>query len=197
LHFARDHDVIWGTGVNGKIPDMKYVFHVLDVRAVRGPHTRDFLSRRGVNVPAIFGDPALLLPRVMPELVSFSRVKRYPLTVVPNFNDFPTYKAAPTLLDPRSPVEVCLQRIAQSELVVGSSLHAIVVAESLGIPARLISSPVEDPFKYEDYYLGTGRPDAETAPSVEDAVRMGGECAPILDATQLLDAFPLDLWRAP
>ena len=67
LHFARDHDVIWGTGVNGKKdPDSDYLFSTLDVRAVRGPRTRDFLSSRGVTSPAIFGDPVLLLPLLAP-----------------------------------------------------------------------------------------------------------------------------------
>jgi pyruvyltransferase len=197
LHFARDHDVIWGTGVNGKRPDRDYAFSTLDVRAVRGPRTHDFLSGRGIDAPAIFGDPVLLLPIVMPELVSWSRAKQYSLTVVPNFNDLSAYESTSILLNPQSPVEVCLRRLAQSEFVVGSSLHAIVVAESLGIPARLVSSPVEDSFKYEDYYLGTGRPDAEIAHTVKEAVRMGGERGPIFDPTQLLDAFPFDLWHAP
>ena len=198
LHFARDHDVIWGTGVNGKRdPDSDYLFSTLDVRAVRGPETRDFLSSRGVTAPAIFGDPVLLLPLLAPELVSCSGIKQYSLTIVPNFNDLSSYRPASTILDPRSPVDVCLRRIARSEFVTGSSLHAIVVAESLGIPARLISSPIESPFKYEDYYLGTGRANAEVAQTAEEAVRMGGEHGPIFDASQLLDAFPLDLWRNP
>lgn len=197
LHYALDRDVIWGAGVNGKTPDIDYVFHTLDVRAVRGPRTRDFLASRDIDAPAIFGDPVLLLPLVVPELLSCSRAKEYPLTVVPNFNDFPAYAPAPTLLDPRSPVDVCLRRIARSEFVVGSSLHAIVVAESLGIPARLIFSPTESPFKYDDYYLGTGRPEAEVARSVEDAIHMGGERGPIFDAPRLLGAFPFDLWRTP
>jgi pyruvyltransferase len=197
LHFARDHDVIWGSGVNGKKPETDYVFRTLDVRAVRGPRTRAFLSDRGVEAPAIFGDPVLLLPLVAPELVTCSRTKRHRLTVVPNFNDLAAYPSTSEILDPRSPVEVCLRRIAQSEFVVGSSLHAIVVAESLGIPARLIASATEDPFKYEDYYLGTGRLEAETADNVEEALRMGGEREPVFDATQLLNAFPLDLWRVP
>jgi pyruvyltransferase len=197
LHYAHDNDVVWGTGVNGKTPSIDYVFRSLDVRAVRGPRTRDFLLGRGITVPAVFGDPALLLPLVLPELARCSQVKRYPLTVVPNFNDFSAYETTPELLDPRSPVGVCLDRIARSEFIVGSSLHAIVVAESLGIPARLVSSPNEDTLKYEDYYLGTGRPNAETAGTVKDAIRMGGERGPIFDSAQLLGAFPFDLWRMP
>lgn len=195
LHFAHNNDVIWGTGVNGKIPSAAYHFETLDVRAVRGPHTRNFLSSRGVNAPAVFGDPGLLLPHVIPELVTSARVKRHPLTVVPNFNDFPTYFDGPELLDPCAPVDVCLRRIAQSEFVAGSSLHAIVVAESLGIPARLISSKNESIFKYQDYYLGTGRPDPKIANTVAEAVQMGGEQGPDFDPQTLLSAFPFDLWR--
>jgi len=196
LHLARDGDVIWGAGVNGKVPDNCYHFRTLDVRSVRGPKTRDFLSRRGINAPTIFGDPVLLLPIVMPELTSYAQVKRHSLTVVPNFNDFAAYASTPELLNPRLPVDVCLRRIAQSELVVGSSLHGIVVAESMGVPARLVRSSVEDQFKYQDYYLGTGRPESKAARTIDEAVRMGGERPPIFDPAKLLAAFPLDLWGA-
>jgi pyruvyltransferase len=194
LHFALDNDVIWGTGVNGKIDAAEYHFRALDVRAVRGPCTRDFLSKRGINAPAIFGDPALLLPYVIPDLVALARTKLYPVTVIPNLNDFAAYSQIPAVFNPRAPVEACLRRIAQSEFVVGSSLHAVVVAESLGIPARLVSSALESPFKYQDYYLSTGRPNAVTAPTVKAAIRMGGEQGPVFDPAHLLAAFPFDLW---
>ncbi len=195
MHFAHDCDVIWGTGVNGKVPESAYRFGTLDVRAVRGPRTRAFLASRGVDAPAIFGDPALLLPAVFPELLAQSRTKRHAVVVVPNFNDFDGYSPSSALLDPRSSVDLCLRRIAESELVVGSSLHAIIVAESLGIPARLIASPVEDRFKYDDYFAGTGRTDVRFASTVEEAVSMGGELGPVFDQERLLSAFPFDLWR--
>lgn len=194
LHFARNQDVIWGTGVNGKILASDYLFSTLDVRAVRGPRTRDFLTNRGIDAPPVFGDPALLLPILFPEIASWATVKEHAVTVVPNLNDLRFYEPSPTMLDPRSSLEVCLRRIAQSEFVVGSSLHGIVVAESLGIPARLIASTREDPLKYQDYYLGTGRPDPGVAATVGEAVEMGGERRPDFDAPRLLHAFPLDLW---
>jgi pyruvyltransferase len=77
---------------------------------------------------------------------------------------------------------------------VGSSLHAIVVAESLGIPARVIASRAEHPFKYEDYYRGTGRRGVEAAQSMKEAVAMGGRDLPHFDADGLIAAFPVDLW---
>jgi pyruvyltransferase len=194
LHFAQDGDVVWGAGVNGKKSKEDHRFRALDIRAVRGPLTREFLLDRGVETPPVFGDPALLLPRLMPELGDWAEEKRYPLTLVPNLNDLGEFGEATELLDPRSPVPTCLRRLAQSELVVGSSLHAIVVAESLGIQARLIASGTEDRFKYDDYYLGTGRSPVESASSLEEAVALGGGPPLDFDCQRLLDAFPTDLW---
>ena len=101
------------------------------------------------------------------------------------------------MIDPRRGVREVLGRIAASHFVVGSSLHAIVVAESLGIPARLVSSTVEPDFKYRDYYAGTGRAGFTAAATVTEAIRMGGERPPVWDRDALLDAFPSDLWLPP
>lgn len=195
LHFANDHDVIWGAGVNGKIPLEQYQFvDTLDVRAVRGPLTRDFLRSRGIDCPSVFGDPALLLPRLAPELFARAVRDKHAITVVPNFHDFHLYSGVRGVLSPRASLARCLRRIASSRYVVGSSLHGIVIAESLGIPARVIRSATEHPFKYEDYYLGTGRTGVEAAGSVQEAIEMGGRDLPEFDADRLLEAFPLDLW---
>jgi pyruvyltransferase len=90
-----------------------------------------------------------------------------------------------------------LQTIAASEFVTGSSLHAIVIAESLGIPARLMRSSHEPEFKYLDYYLGSGRRGYEAAGSAGEAMARGGEPAPRWDPDPLLAAFPRDLWDQP
>jgi pyruvyltransferase len=197
LHFARDGDVIWGSGVNGKVSADSYAFSGLDVRAVRGPLTRAFLQDRGITVPEVFGDPALLLPHIAPELVAAARHKEHKVTVVPNLQDLRLHRflrLLPNVLNPRSGLRRCLYRIVQSELVVGSSLHAIVVAEAFGIPARVVGSEVEHDFKYSDYYAGTGRSTYSAAPTIEEAIRAGGEPLPLLSVQPLLDAFPADLW---
>src|SRR5689334_3383682 len=46
MNYAKEGDVIWGTGINGKSPAQAYRFTQLDVRAVRGPLTREFLRKR-------------------------------------------------------------------------------------------------------------------------------------------------------
>ena len=198
LHLAEDGDFIWGSGVNGKISPDSHGFSSLDVRAVRGPLTREFLQSRGISVPQVFGDPALLLPHVAPELRSAACHKRHDVTIVPNLEDLRRHgslRLHPNVLNPRSGLRRCLYRIVRSKLVVGSSLHAIVVAEAFGIPARVVTSEVENPFKYSDYYAGTGRASYSPAATISEAVKEGGEPLPLLSVQPLLDAFPVDLWK--
>jgi pyruvyltransferase len=195
LHFARDGDTIWGTGRNGKESDANHRFSQLDVRAVRGPLTAKYLESRGITAPSIFGDPGVLTAQYFSELSPAPGQKKHVVTIVPNLNDLPKYRRWDNLLDPRTSLEKCIERIANSELVVGSSLHGIVVAESFGVPARLIGSNHESKFKYEDYYLGTGRSMPRTAMSVDEALQMGGVEPMAYDPAALIEAFPYDLWE--
>lgn len=200
LHFAQDGDVVWGTGLNPKGPADATTLSSLDVRAVRGPRTAESLRALGAEVPPVYGDPALLLPRAFPAL-ALRPSPVHGLTVVPNLNDLApraTFPAAwrGNIVNPRSNLRAIIRRIRRSRLVVGSSLHAIIVAESLGVPARAVATPHEDVFKYEDYYLGTGRePRGLLAASVDEAVDMGGAPALDWDPGPLLESFPSDLWR--
>jgi pyruvyltransferase len=192
LHFARAGAVVWGAGRNGKVPDALHPPVALDVRAVRGPLTRQFLIKRGYDVPEVFGDPALLTPLLFPRLLALE--KRVGVLFVPNLNDrFQRIPRGVQTLDPRRPLLECLETIASSELVVGSSLHGLVVAEALGIPAGPVVSQMEHPFKYQDYYLGTGR-SFEPAKTIRRAIKTAG-ALPEFDSAQLLKAFPADLWH--
>jgi pyruvyltransferase len=196
LHLGRPGDVVWGSGLNGYNVGDDHAT-ALDVRAVRGPVTRRFLLSQGADAPEVYGDPGLLLPEACPELRQWATTKRHELTVVPNLWEAGGYRAryGERVVWPRSDLEKVLRRIAQSELVVGSSLHGLIVAESLGIPARLVT-PGSDPLvKYEDYYGGTGRDRFAPAETVEEAVRVGGEPAPSWSPDALLATFPIDLWQ--
>jgi pyruvyltransferase len=196
IHYATAGDTIWGSGINGHWLSAEYCSQ-LDIRALRGPRSRRFLLERGTSdIPQVYGDPALLLPLVRPELLDVPTT--IPITVVANINepgalDFPDQRSGVAILDPRSPLESCLRTIAASELVVGTSLHAVIVAEALGIGARTIRSHGERTFKYQDYFEGTGR-DFSPAESVGQAIEMGADTPPQWDRAGLLDAFPRELW---
>lgn len=192
IHFARPADVVWGSGVNGKL-GVQRIPPSLDVRAVRGPYTRAVLAGRGIDAPPLYGDPVLLLAELWPELSDPTATKRHSMLAVPNLNE-------PERFDPditRSPVGdpwAVIADIAASEFVTGTSLHALVVADALGIPNRPIIPDVESPFKYLDYYTGTGRSDVRFARTVEDALALGPVDPPQFDAAGLLAAFPIDVW---
>ncbi|WP_156786415.1 polysaccharide pyruvyl transferase family protein [Microterricola viridarii] len=194
LHLANEGDSIWGAGVNGKKLTSEYSFDKLDVRAVRGPLTQRILEDSGIAVPSVFGDPGLLVGQLWSrnELAATHGQCRF--SVVPNFHDFHLSSQDAQTVDPRGQLWDVIGKIAASDLVVGSSLHGIVIAESLGIPARLVLSNTEPLFKYQDYYQGTGRTAFTPANSIAEALQLGGEPLPEWDPTPLRDAFPFDLW---
>jgi pyruvyltransferase len=194
LNLARTGDVLWGIGANGKTLDRPAAYRELDVRAVRGPLTRTFLRQKGYDVPEVYGDPGLLVGRLWRREDVARRARPRAVTVIPNLHDLHHVRRRSDVVAPTTDLWETLGAIAASDLVVGSSLHAIVVAESFGIPARLVSSSVEPRFKYEDYYSGTGRQHFRPAPDVDTAIGWGGEDPPSWDPEPLLDAFPRDLW---
>ena len=195
LHFARDSDTVWGSGINGKVDD-QVGSDSLDVRAVRGPKTRQALMARGIPVPEIYGDPGLLLPDLFPVTKVWAQTKRHSIAIVPNFNDALEFAAMPGFVNPLAPLWEVIRHIAQSEFVVASSLHGIIVAEALGVPVRPLGSRAEALFKYDDYALGTGRESLEIVETVEEAIAAGPTAPLSFDAEPLKAAFPRDLWQS-
>lgn len=198
LHQAEDDTIVWGTGRNGLIPDRAHFFDRLDVRAVRGPRTAEFLRRRGIAVPDVFGDPGLLLPRLTGH--RFVRGNRGPV-FVPNLNDyragFDFGAMSIPVIDPRQAWNVVVDQIVQHDFVLASSLHGLIVAEAFGIPARYVRLTHEEAeFKYHDYYEGTGRFGVEVANSVDEGLEMKGVENRGFALDALESAFPYDVWLA-
>lgn len=198
ISFAADHDVVWGTGVNGKLPNKKdYCFTQLDVRSVRGPMTRQFLKEHfGIESPPIYGDPALLFPYLFPE---FKRKENptFDFIIIPHYSELHFFPKDlyPNAIYPTDPWNEVIEKILDSHFVISSSLHGIVLAEAYGIPARMLRITKNEPlFKYIDYYSGTNRFDFKFANSVEEALQMGGEKPFQCDLVELYEAFPFDFW---
>jgi pyruvyltransferase len=209
LDGARTGDVVWGSGsFGGSMETRKFIAGLgilrasnLDVRALRGPLSREYLIRHGINAPKVFGDPGLLISYMRPDLILPHGASKYPYIVVPNIGDFllhPELKQNEFFLDLRSPIETCLQTIARSRLVIASSLHAIIIAESLHIPAQLIRTTVVEKtkFRFEDYYAGTGRSEFRVANDLAEALQLGGTPTPHFSQEALLESFPYDLWQS-
>lgn len=197
LHMGQPGDVIWGAGRNGRVADHDHRTDGLDVRAVRGPLTRQWLRDRGVECPAVFGDPALLMPLIRPDLAALAARPRHRATFIRHIDDRLSGSwLHPRTMSARAELERVLRRIVQSRLVVSTSLHAVIVAEAFGIPARSIRNRSEPEFKFADYYLATGRPEYRRASSIGDALALGGEPPALFDSAPLLGAFPYELFQS-
>lgn len=198
LYFAGNNDVIWGSGYSGKQSHKKdFSFSNLDVRAVRGPITRDFLQTLfGISCPEIYGDPALLFPYLFPEFTKQENPK-YDYIVIPHFTEeklFPK-ELIPNVVYPTEPWNEVIEKILDSKFVIASSLHGIIIAEAYGIPARMLRVTETEPLlKYQDYYLGTNRSTLTFATSIEEALSMGGETPFKCDLEKLYNAFPFEFW---
>lgn len=144
---------LWGTGLIEDVPqDLPHITAL----ALRGELTRERLGNPHVEA---LGDPGLLLVR---------RVRRTParheIGVVPHYAHLtdPEYlrlraaseTAGVAMIDVlRPPVEVA-RRIASCRTILTSSLHGLIVADSLGIPAIWMRGSLElagGEFKFHDH----------------------------------------------
>lgn len=178
VNYAEEGDVLWGTGVNGKyLKRGDYHFNNLDVRAVRGPLSRQFLLEMGINCPEVYGDPTLLLPRLFPEWKK-SETPSQDFIIIPHFSDETLFCHLPNMVSVKEDWKDVVAKILDSRFVISSALSGVIVAEAFGIPARLLISSNENNtetlFKYSDYYYGTNRFDYRFATSIEEALEMVG-----------------------
>ena len=146
--------IVWGSGIVSK----DYPIKKAEYLAVRGPQTRAFLLKQGYEVPEIYGDPALLLPKYYnPEID-----KEYKMGIIPHYNDFKKVKRlyeneeSILLIDlMTNDVEKTTDEILKCEKIVSSSLHGIIVAHAYGIPAvwqKFSDEVFGDGIKYQDYF---------------------------------------------
>lgn len=192
MHLAENRDVIWGSGVHFNFPPDWANLRDLDVRSVRGPLSRHILRAHGIDCPEEFGDPGLVLSKLFP----CDRSSRIPYIIIPNLKDFSLFRAETNLVSPLLPVKNLIKIICQAQLVIASSLHAIVLAETYGIKAQLVLPPGhrDSIQKYEDYYLGTGRQHFQVARSVKEALDFGGLTHLDIDVNRIQERFPYDLY---
>lgn len=197
ISFAQEGDVVWGSGIKrDDFDNISYNFIHIDIRAIRGPLSRAFLTKQlNITCPEIYGDPALLIPYFFPEFQK-SKHPHYEYIIIPHYSEqflFPK-DIFPNAVYPTDPWDEVIQKIVDSKFVIAGSLHGIIVAEAFGIPARLLRRCTKDEplFKYQDYYFGTGRSQFTPACSIEQALTLGGEPPIKCNLKKLYEAFPFD-----
>ncbi|MGA1828385.1 polysaccharide pyruvyl transferase family protein [Microbacterium sp.] len=147
--------LIWGSGL--KHPGGREDLVNLDntALAVRGTFTRDALKLRK-DLP--LGDPGLLARSIFRAAPS-----RQGVAVLPHYKVFGTKLGRSAVeglraegarvIVPTAPVQDVCGQIGSADYLLTSSLHGLVVADALGVPASLVSFiPTTEPeFKYFDY----------------------------------------------
>lgn len=195
--------VVWGSGVGaspGSLDDTRPTNGVkLDIRAVRGPVTRQAMC---VDVPT--GDPALLLPQLVTlpepdergEILFVGHCGQTRMT--PDGFD----GGVSMLVDEPDALKL-VSRIAHAKFVGSESLHGCVIAAAYGVPWAPCS-PRAVPFppglnKWDDWlaYLGLNSLpclllDLTAASKWWESAGRRGQ---VRGTKQLLDSFPHDLGR--
>ena len=161
IHLATDKTIIWGSGFISniarplKIP--KQIF------AVRGPLTRKRLLKLNMECPAIYGDPALLLPYYyMPKIE-----KKYELGIIPHYVDKKNiffnqnFNSNIKIIDiEQKNSSTFINQVLECKRIISSTLHGIIIADAYNIPVlRVIFSKkiIGGNFKFDDYYLSIKR----------------------------------------
>lgn len=184
-HYGRQ--VIWGAGCKSESNKLNGGY--IDVLACRGPLTRAVLQEQGVACDNLFGDPALLYPRLFPEAAAPRR--SWKLGLIPHY--FDQKLISPALRRQLAAENICVidicggiaetvQAVTACEAIASSSLHGIILADAYGIPSRWmkLSGKVGPDFKFIDYFRGAGRAeeDAVSVTDISNAGKLVAECRP-------------------
>jgi pyruvyltransferase len=158
-------DVIWGTGCIQNKPIQAPIG--AKFLSVRGPLTRDLLLP--ADVPEIYGDPALLLPRIYnPKIKKTGDIGILPhyvdkkLPSLMRFHKHPSLSAGIRyrIIDITAPWQTVIDNILACSIIHTSALHGIIAAEAYGVPViwkRWSDKIKGGSFKFQDYFLGTDR----------------------------------------
>ncbi|MEX0426262.1 GT-D fold domain-containing glycosyltransferase [Nocardioides sp. DS6] len=158
----RNNVDVWGAGLMAPLEGetLERLRKRSDVRvhAVRGECTRLELMRElGWDVPEVYGDPGLLLPRFYTPTPASVPAG---VAVVPHYvhkRYFPD-EGPPCvdIVDVAENLERVIDRIAGAQACVATSLHGAIIAQAYGVPwlwLRVEDHPLAgDTFKFADFF---------------------------------------------
>ncbi len=162
-HLNRGSVDIWGAGLMRPLKDeaLETLKGLDDVRvhAVRGTQTRaELVEKLGWDVPEVYGDPGLLLPRFYrPEPCAASAGKVSVVAHARHAEHFTgTNSAEVHLVDVGHSLEQVVDEIASSAACISTSLHGVIVAQAYGVPWTWLK--ISDAglrggkYKFEDFF---------------------------------------------
>jgi predicted O-linked N-acetylglucosamine transferase (SPINDLY family) len=198
LGMATQHSIVWGAGYISQ--DASVREKPKAIHAVRGPLTRELLLRQGIDCPEVYGDPALLYPRIYHP----KKEKKYRLGIVAHYidQDHPWLQNMPDdvlLINVKTAdVNLFVDQLLQCEKVASSSLHGLIAADAYGIPStwlRFSNKVIGGNFKFLDYFASVGRKDKQPllineGVTLEDVENQFYDYQIDIDLDALMDACP-------
>lgn len=126
----------------------------LDIRALRGELTRRALNESSKHVVGDLplGDPGILAPN----LYDLAPRQAHRLGVVPHYIDTRPFGYADVVIDVTAPPHEVIWEISKCSYIMSSSLHGLIVAQALGIPAMRMPyhKVIGGDLKWVDYGMG-------------------------------------------
>jgi pyruvyltransferase len=158
IRTSSEKSIVWGSGIILKNENIRKATFL----AVRGPRTRNRLIELGYEVPEIYGDPALLLPKFIANNV----IKKYKLGIIPHYVDyleiqkkFGNDNRIKIINLVTNDVEKTTREILECETTISSSLHGVIVSHAYSIPSLWIKFSEKltgDNVKFYDYFESIG-----------------------------------------
>lgn len=143
LSACNENSIIWGAG-NAQYHE---TIRPKEILACRGSKTRQMLIEQGIDCPEIYGDFGMILPMIYKPNV----LKKRKVGIIPHVVDQRLFNYNWNL---NRPVEKTIDYILESEMIISSSLHALIVAHAYGVPYQWIRSTnvIGDDFKFYDFF---------------------------------------------
>lgn len=171
---ATPFSIVWGSGAFGteNLPNVKNKSSLClsaTYTAVRGPLTRNLLRIHGADVPAIYGDPALLVPyfykpkdvihKYQPNMGGGGRCY-FDVGIVlrwseSNWNKLNYGDGIKKIYLGSGNIESTINDILSCKRIMSSSLHGIILADAYKIPSAWIDTQSANGynFKFYDYMI--------------------------------------------
>lgn len=152
---------IWGTGfVRYKNQDTSFYRKNIKFAAVRGELSKVRVEKilgKELNIPT--GDAGILASYLLKETI----MKRYNVGIIAHYKeqDEPVFQKLvesypkSLFIDVRHTPDTVIRQIASCECIISSSLHGLIIADSLRIPnihIKVSDKLLGDGFKFDDYY---------------------------------------------
>jgi len=163
MKYVRPDDYVWGTGC---IDEHHVGNKPRKVYSVRGPLTREVLLKRGWDVPEVYGDPALLFPKIYNPTIE----KKYKIGLIPHCVDFHSLDGLKAInhmedmgvkiINVTAGIYEFIDQLKECEMIISSSLHGLIAADAYGIPnhrVKISKLLLGGDFKYLDHYASVKR----------------------------------------